>query len=47
MTLLFWNDGSGLTCSRPATVVGPDGKASTWWSDETCWGQIRPAARNN
>jgi len=47
MTLLVWNDGSGLACSRPASVVGPDGKASVFWSDETCWGHIRPAPQKD
>jgi len=45
MTLLFWNDGSGLTCSRPGRVTGPDGKDTSFWSDETCWGQIRPVSQ--
>lgn len=45
MTLLFWNDGSGLTCTEPGRMVGPDGKATRWWGEDTCWGNIRPVSQ--
>ncbi len=40
--LLFANDGSAYTCEPPARIDGPDGKGIPTWTDEGCWGEIRP-----
>ena len=41
--LLFFKDGdNAYTCEPPQRVDGPDGKGIPLWTDEACWGSIKP-----
>lgn len=42
IVLLFFNNGSALTCWAPDLVQGPEGQAMQVWNDDICWGSITP-----
>jgi len=43
LVLLFFKSGGAFTCEPPERVDGPEGKWVPYWTDDGCWGNIKPA----